>query len=308
MRWVPGGTFRMGSEDFYPEERPARTVAVDGFWMDEHPVTVAEFRRFVKATGHVTVAEQVPDPADYPDADPAQLVPGSLVFDKPPGPVPLDDVHNWWTWVHSADWRHPEGPASTLHGRDRHPVTHVAHADAVAYLRWAGRVLPSEVEWERAARGGLDGAPFTWGEDPAPGGRPMANTWQGLFPWQNLRLDGFEGTSPVGHFPANGFGLRDMAGNVWEWTDDYFTPDHAGQAGSAGLDRPCCAPRNSRVSSPERSLAVDEPGSHLARLVIKGGSHLCAPNYCLRYRPAARQAETFDTSTSHLGFRGIARV
>src|SRR4051812_29965139 len=308
MRWVPGGTFEMGSEDFYPEERPVRTVAVDGFWMDEHPVTVAEFRRFVKATGHVTVAEQAPDPAEYPDADPAQLVPGSLVFDKPPAPVRLDDIHNWWAWVHGADWRHPEGPRSTLHGRERHPVTHVAHADAVAYLSWAGRVLASEAEWERAARGGLAGAAFTWGDDPSPGGRPMANTWHGLFPWQNLRLDGFEGTSPVGHFPPNGFGLHDMAGNVWEWTDDYFTPDHASAAGAVEPERPCCTPRNPRVSSPDGSFAVDEPGSHLARLVIKGGSHLCAPNYCLRYRPAARQAETFDTSTSHLGVRGIVRV
>ena len=164
-------------------------------------------------------------------------MPGSLVFDKPSRPVPLDDIHNWWAWVHGADWRHPEGPGSTLHGRDRHPVTHVAHADAVAYLRWAGRALPSEAEWERAARGGLAGAAFTWGDDPAPGGRPMANTWQGLFPWQNLRLDGFEGTSPVGHFPPNGFGLHDMAGNVWEWTDDYFTPDH-GAAWPAWPTRP----------------------------------------------------------------------
>jgi formylglycine-generating enzyme required for sulfatase activity len=312
MRWVPGGPFLMGSEDFYPEERPVRTVEVDGFWMDEHPVTVAEFRRFVKATGHITMAEQAPDPADYPDADPDLLVAGSLVFTKPPGPVRLDDVHNWWDWVPGADWRHPEGPGSTLHGRDRHPVTHVAHADATAYLAWAGRVLPSEAEWERAARGGLDGAAFTWGDDPAPAGRSMANTWQGFFPWQNLRLDGFEGTSPVGRFPPNGFGLHDMAGNVWEWTDDFFTPDHRDLVtdvpSRSAPARPCCAPRNPRVTSPERSLVAGQPGGHLPRLVIKGGSHLCAPNYCLRYRPAARQAEALDTSTCHIGFRGIARV
>ena len=215
---MPGGTFLMGSEDFYPEERPVRPATVDGFWIDEHPVTVAAFRRFVKATGHVTVAEHAPDPADYPDADPDLLVPGSGVFRMPPGPVPMDDVMHWWAWVPGASWRHPEGPGSTLDGRERHPVTHVAFADAVAYATWAGKALPTEAEWERAARGGLEGAVYTWGDEVTPKGRWMANTWQGRFPWENLCEDGFAGTSPVRSFPPNGYGLYDVAGNVWEWT------------------------------------------------------------------------------------------
>jgi sulfatase modifying factor 1 len=302
MVWVPGGRFRMGSEDFYPEERPVHVVAVDGFWMDEHPVTVAEFRRFVKATGHVTVAEQAPDPVDFPDADPALLIPGSLVFVAPPGPVPLDDVRNWWAWTPGADWRHPDGPASTLDGRDRHPITHVAYADAEAYATWAGKALPSEAEWEFAARGGLEGAVFPWGDDFAPRGRLMANTWQGRFPWENTLADGYRGTSPVKSFPANGYGLYDVAGNVWEWTCDYFTPRHAD-----GVAKPCCVSHNPRVTSPDESYGRGQPGADLPRKVIKGGSHLCAPSYCLRYRPAARQAETLDTSTSHIGFRCITR-
>jgi formylglycine-generating enzyme len=297
MRWIPGGTFLMGSDDFYPEERPAHRVSVDGFWIDEHPVTVAEFRRFVKATGHVTVAEVAPDPSDYPDADPELCVPGSLVFHKTAGPVPLDDVRNWWEWVPGADWRHPAGPHSSLDGRERHPVTHVAHADARAYAAWAGKELPSEAEWELAARGGLEGAVFTWGDEFAPKGRLMANTWQGRFPWENLLEDGFEGTSPVKSFPANGYGLYDMAGNVWEWTSDFYTPSHA-----ADPERPCCVPHNPLVIEGERASGEPHP-----RVIIKGGSHLCAPNYCLRYRPAARQSETTETSTGHIGFRGIVR-
>jgi sulfatase modifying factor 1 len=287
MRRLPGGTFAMGSADFYPEERPVHRVAVDAFWIDEHPVTVAEFRRFVKATGYVTTAERTP-PADlYPDADPALLVPGSLVFHPTPGPVRLDDYHQWWSYLPGAQWRRPEGPGSTLNGRERHPVTHVAYADAAAYAAWAGKELPTEAEWEYAARGGLDGAVFCWGDEFAPKGRMMANTWQGEFPWQNLLLDRHERTSPVAAFPPNGYGLFDMAGNVWEWTTDVYAP-RSGRA-----TKPCCAPGGS---------------DSVARHVIKGGSHLCAPNYCLRYRPAARQAETVDTSTSHLGFRCIIRA
>jgi formylglycine-generating enzyme len=302
MTWIPAGDFRMGSADFYPEERPVHRVTVDGFWMDTRPVTVEEFRRFAKATGYVTVAQRPLDPADYPDADPSLLVPGSLVFRRTEGPVDLRDFRNWWAYLPGADWRHPDGPGGDHRGRERHPVTHVAYEDAEAYAAWAGKELPTEAEWEYAARGGLDGAVYAWGDEFAPGGRMMANTWQGQFPWQNLLTDGFAGTSPAGSFPANGYGLHDMTGNVWEWTCDYFTPRHAAPAAS-----PCCAPRNPRVSSPPAGVMIAGPGSHLPRKVIKGGSHLCAPNYCLRYRPAARQSETIDTATCHLGFRCVVR-
>ena len=303
MTWIPGGTFRMGSADFYPEERPVHRVTVDGFWMDRHPVTVEAFRRFVKATGYVTVAERPLDPADYPEADAALLVPGSLVFSRPAGPVNLRDYRNWWSYVPGADWRHPSGPASGDRGRERHPVTHIVYEDAAAYAAWAGKELPTEAEWEYAARGGLDGAVFAWGDEFAPGGRMMANTWQGEFPWQNLLTDGYEGTSPVGTFPANGYGLFDMTGNVWEWTADTFSPRHPADA-----DHACCIPRNPRVTASHQVRPASEPGSHLPRRVIKGGSHLCAPNYCLRYRPAARQAQAIDSATSHLGFRCIVRA
>ena len=302
MAWVPGGQFRMGSEDFYPEERPVHTAEVDGFWMDEHPVTVAGFRRFVKETGYITVAERPLDPADYPDADPTLLVPGSLVFRKTRGPVDLNDYHNWWEYRPGARWTHPEGPGSNVGGRERHPITHVAYEDAEAYAAWAGKQLPTEAEWEFAARGGLEGAVFTWGDDFAPKGRMMANTWQGEFPWQNLNLDGYEGTSPVRSFPPNGYGLYDMCGNVWEWTCDYYTPGHPGMSENA-----CCAPSNPRVASPEGSYDIGCPGEHIPRRVLKGGSHLCAPNYCLRYRPAARQPQMIETSMAHLGFRCIVR-
>jgi formylglycine-generating enzyme len=293
MVWIPEGRYRMGSNDFYPEERPVRPVHVPGFWIDQRPVTTIDFRRFVKATGYVTIAERAPTAADYPDADPALLVPGSLVFHATLGPVDLSDFRNWWSWIPGADWRHPEGPGSNLDGRQRHPVTHVAFADADAYARWAGKDLPTEVEWEYAARGGLDGAVFTWGDEFAPNGRMMANTWQGEFPWQNLLLDRYERTSPAGAFPPNGYALYDMAGNVWEWTKDVFAVTTDMSPGRA-----CCAPTNA-----DEEIA---PATHASR-VIKGGSHLCAPSYCMRYRPAARQAETVDTSTCHLGFRCVLR-
>ncbi len=303
MAWIPGGEFAMGSDDFYPEERPVRRVAVDGFWMDEHPVTAAAFRRFVRETGYVTVAQRPLDPAAYPDADPALLVPGSLVFRASRGPVDLSDVGNWWQYTPAAYWKRPAGPGSTINGRDHHPVVHITFEDAVAYASWAGKELPTEAEWEFAARGGLDGAVFAWGDEDFPGGKAMANTWQGQFPWQNLKLDGFAGTSPVRSFPPNGYGLYDMTGNVWEWTCDWFSVRHPDQTQHA-----CCAPANPHVTSPEDSYgAAGEPGSAIPRRVIKGGSHLCAPNYCLRYRPAARQAQAIDTSTSHLGFRCIRR-
>jgi formylglycine-generating enzyme required for sulfatase activity len=303
MAWVPGRTFLMGSEDFYPEESPVRPIAVDGFWMDQHPVTVAEFRRFVKAAGYVTVAERPLNPADYPDADPALLVPGSLVFRKTRGPVNLDDYHNWWQYVPGASWHRPEGAGSNIGGRERHPVVHVAYEDSEAYAAWAGKELSTEAEWEFAARGGLEGKVFVWGDEFAPKGRMMANTWQGEFPWQNLNLDGYEGTSPVKSFPPNGYGLYDMAGNVWEWTCDYFTPN-PGEDLSGGA---CCAPSNPRITAPDNSYATGYPSEHIPRRVLKGGSHLCAPNYCLRYRPAARQGQMIETSMAHLGFRCIIR-
>jgi formylglycine-generating enzyme len=284
MAWIPSGSFEMGSADFYPEERPVRRVEVEGFWIDELPVTVTEFRRFVKATGYVTVAERPLDPADFPGADPRELVPGSLVFRRTRGPVDVRDFRNWWAYVPGACWRRPEGPSSDTYTRAHHPVTQVAYEDAQAYAAWAGKALPTEAEWEYAARGGLVGATYAWGDEAFPDGRAMANTWQGEFPWQNLRIDGYEGTSPVGAFPANGYGLFDMTGNVWEWTCDVFQ-----DVGSAS---PCCAP--------------DAHGA-TARRVIKGGSHLCAPNYCLRYRPSARQGEAIDTSTGHLGLRCVVR-
>jgi sulfatase modifying factor 1 len=303
MAWVPGGTFAMGAEGFYDEEQPVHQVTVDGFWMDEHPVTVGEFRRFVKATGYVTVAERALDPEQYPGADPALLVPGSLVFHGSRGPVDLRDYRNWWTYVPGASWHRPEGPGSDTYTRGRHPVVHVTLEDAEAYATWAGKTLPSEAEWEFAARGGLEGATFAWGEEFAPEGRMMANTWQGEFPWQNLALDGHEGTSPVRSYPANGYGLYDMTGNVWEWTSDFFTVRHPEPSGTA-----CCPPHNPRVGSWDDAVAGQRPDAHIPQRVTKGGSHLCAPNYCLRYRPAARQGQAIDTSTTHIGFRCIARA
>ena len=294
MVWVPGGTFTMGSDRHYPEEAPVREVTVDGFWLDEHPVTNLEFTSFVKETGYATSAERAPSPEDYPAAKEELLVAGSIVFRKTDGPVDLGNHFNWWEWIRGADWRHPEGPGSSLHGRERHPVVHVAYADAEAYATWAGKELPTEAEWELAARGGLDGAEFAWGDDFMPEGRPMANTWQGEFPYDNALEDGFEGTSPVGSFPANGYGLLDMTGNVWEWTTDWYRSSHDASS-------PCCG-------ADLRAASVDpyDPSS-IPRRVMKGGSHLCAPNYCRRYRPAARMAQPVDTSTGHLGFRCLVR-
>src|SRR5436190_2987119 len=265
MIWIPGGEVLVGSEDFYPEERPAHRVVVDGFWMDEYPVTAADFRRFARQTGYMTVAERPLDPADYPDADPALLVPGSLVFRPSSGPVDLDDNRNWWEYVPGAYWKRPVGPGSTINGRDRHPVVHVAFEDVEAYAGWAGKELPTEAEWEFAARGGLVGAVFAWGNDQFPDGKAMANTWQGEFPWQNLKLDGFKGTSPVGTFPPNGYGLYDITGNTWEWTCDWFTARHPDEAQHA-----CCVPSNPRVTSRQDSYAAaGESGSHIPRKVIK---------------------------------------
>jgi formylglycine-generating enzyme len=297
---IGAGRFLMGSEQFYPEEAPVREVAVSAFAIDRGPVTVARFARFVQDTGYVTVAERPPDPAEYPDADPSLLVDGSIVFQPTPGPVSLDDPDQWWAYVPGADWRHPWGPRSDNSGRADHPVTHVAYEDAEAYAAWAGKRLPSEAEWEFAARGGLEGAVFAWGDEQEPNGELMANFWQGEFPWRNTGAKRWRGTSPVGLFPANGYGLHDVTGNVWEWTSDYYSARGAGADAAAS---PCCAPADPRVDSPAGSFDVGRPGAHIPRRVIKGGSHLCAPTYCLRYRPAARQPEAVDTSTSHIGFR-----
>jgi len=304
MAWIDGGVFLMGSDDHYPEEGPAHPVSVDGFWIDRHPVTNRRFAEFVAATGHVTAAEAAPRAEDYGDVDPAALAAGSLVFIAPSEAGDLRDWAAWWRYVPGADWRHPRGPGSTIAGCDDHPVVHVAYTDAAAYARWRGACLPTEAEWEFAARGGLDRAPFAWGDELVPGGRHLANTWQGRFPTENLALDGYEGTSPVTVFPPNGYGLFDMIGNVWEWTDDWYRPGHAPATGRA-----CCMPaRNPRGGSESESLDTSVPGSAFPRKVLKGGSHLCAPHYCERYRPAARQPQTVDTSSSHIGFRCIRRA
>jgi formylglycine-generating enzyme required for sulfatase activity len=226
MVWVPGGTFRMGSDKHYPEERPSHRVSVDGFWMDRCPVTNDRFARFVESTGHVTFAEIVPNADDYPGALPEMLYAGSLVFVKPAGPVDRRQIANWWQFMRGADWQHPQGPASSLEHRADHPVVHIAFSDAAAFAKWEGKDLPTEAEWEFAARGGLDGAPYAWGDEFLPGGRHMANTWQGEFPWSNLRSDGHEGTSPVNAFPPNGYGLYDMIGNVIEWNNDFYDPEY----------------------------------------------------------------------------------
>ena len=298
--WVPGGTFRMGSDRHYPEEAPMHYAAVDGFWMDRTPVTNRDFRQFVDATGYVTLAEIPPDPKDYPGALPEMLHPASLVFTPPGRPVDLRVAENWWDFKRGANWRQPLGPGSSIEGLDDHPVIHVTYQDAEAFAAWAGKELPTEAEWEFAARGGLDSAEFAWGDDFAPGKRQMANTWQGEFPNENLKVDGFERTSPVEAFPANGFGLFDMIGNVWEWTRDWYSKGH-----SDATQKPCCAARNPRGASQDESFDQRQPAIRIPRKVLKGGSHLCAPNYCRRYRPAARHAHPIDTSTSHIGFRCV---
>jgi len=299
MVWVPGGVFLMGSDRHYPEEAPAHKVSVHGFWMDAHTVTNAEFKRFVDETGHVTLAEKPAKAEDYPGAKAEMLVPSSVVFKKTAGPVDLRNPYQWWHYVPGADWRHPQGPRSSLQGMGRHPVVQVAYEDAEAYAKWAGKELPSEAEWEFAARGGLEGAEYSWGDEFKPGGKMMANTWQGEFPWENLLEDEYEWTAPVGSFPANGYGLHDMGGNVWEWTTDWYQ-EHG------RIQHACCTLDNPRGG--ERDASPD-PRDHVRvpRRVMKGGSYLCAPNYCHRYRPAARMAQPIDTATCHLGFRCIVR-
>jgi formylglycine-generating enzyme required for sulfatase activity len=286
MVWIPGGSFSMGSDKFYSEERPAHRERVAGFWMDRHLVTNAEFSLFVSTTGYVTLAERQPKREHYPDADPELLVAGSAVFTPPDQPVSLRDYRAWWSYVPGACWHTPLGSGSTMVNLEEHPVVHIAYEDALAYAQWAGKEIPTEAEWEFAAQGGLNGAIYPWGDEPNPNGQFMANTWQGHFPWENTREDGYDRTSPVGAFPPNGYGLYDMVGNVWEWTSSIFT--------SAARSKPCCH-------------SGEKTDDRLLELVVKGGSHLCAHNYCLRYRPAARQGETLDTATSHIGFRCIVR-
>jgi formylglycine-generating enzyme required for sulfatase activity len=302
MVWIPGGTFRMGSNKHYPEERPVHRVAVDGFWMDRCPVTNERFSRFVAATGRKTFAELAPNPADYPHALPEMLYAGSLVFVQPDGPVDPQDISQWWKYVRGADWMHPYGPGSSIELLAQHPVVHVTFADAAAFAEWEGKTLPTEAEWEFAARGGLDGAAFAWGNDFLPDDRHLANTWQGEFPWQQTSRDGYDRTSPVGVFAPNGYGLYDVIGNVWEWTTDWYAPRHPSEQIKA-----CCVPANPRGPRAEDSYDPAQTELRIPRKVLKGGSHLCAPNYCRRYRPAARYPEPVDTSTSHVGFRCIIR-
>ena len=302
MVFISGGTFVMGSDKHYPEEAPAHRVSVSPFWIDRTPVTNREFRKFVNATGHVTLAELPPDPKDYPNALPHMLKPASLVFTPPDHPVDLRIWKQWWTFKFGANWRRPFGPRSSLSGLNEHPVVHVAYRDAEAYARWAGKELPAEAEFEFAARGGLECAEFAWGDELTPGGRQMANTWQGMFPSENLGLDGYQRTSPVTAFPANGYDVYDMIGNVWEWTSDWYSDRHEADAAKA-----CCIPENPRGGPEAASYDPALPNIAIPRKVLKGGSHLCAPNYCRRYRPSARHAEPVDTSTNHVGFRCVVR-
>jgi formylglycine-generating enzyme required for sulfatase activity len=297
MLWIPGGTFRMGSDHHYPEEAPARPVEASGFWMSRTTVTNAAFAGFVAETGYVTVAERPLDPDDFPGAPKENLVPGAMVFTGTAGPVDLRHLSQWWTWTPGASWRHPEGPGSDVVDRADHPVVQVAHEDAAAYADWAGLDLPTEAQWERAARGGLDGATFTWGDEPEAPGERLAHYWHGDFPWRAEA--GYGTTAPVGSYPPNGYGLVDMAGNVWEWTDDWYVETRFADETS------CCAPRDPRGGSADGSLDPHQPQFRIPRKVIKGGSFLCADSYCLRYRPAARRPQMIDTGMSHVGFRCV---
>lgn len=315
-----GGTYRAGSDGFYPEEGPVREVTVAPFAISRHAVTNREFARFVAATGYETTAERPLDPADFPGADLPGLEPGSLVFTPTDGPVDLRDWSRWWRWVPGASWRHPAGPGSDLAGRDDHPVVQVSFEDASAYAGWAGLRLPTEAEWEYAARGGLDGATYAWGEEPNDGTR--ANTWQGAFPYRNTGARGstgrWSGTAPVGSFPPNGYGLHEMTGNVWEWTADLWSEPRTALPLGRATAVPAAVPAADLTAGhgcacgcgPDggaRGTAVGqrEPAPGETRRVLKGGSHLCAPEYCLRYRPAARSPQTPDSATTHLGFRCV---
>ncbi len=306
MVWVPGGEFTMGNDarPGWPDERPAHRVRVAGFWMDETDVTNAQFRAFAEATGYVTTAEKPVDAAEIlkqsppgtPPPPPEKLVPGSLVFRPTDGPVKdLRDYSQWWHWTPGASWRHPEGPGSSIEGREDHPVVHVSWHDAVAYAKWAGKRLPTEAEWEYAARGGLEGKTYVWGDEPFSEEKPQCNCWQGEFPWKNTAKDGYERTSPVKAFTPNGYGLYDMAGNVWQWCGDWYQRDlYRERAGRAVTVNP---------AGPEQSFDPTRP--YMPQRCQKGGSFLCHPSYCLRYRPGARHGCTPDTGMSHVGFRCV---
>ncbi|UZK67686.1 formylglycine-generating enzyme family protein [Sphingomonas sp. M1-B02] len=304
---LAGGTFLMGSERFYADEAPRRKVTVRPFRIDRKPVTNCDFAAFVAATDYVTTAEVPPDPKDYPGLDPDLAYAGSLVFHRTAVPVDTRDSSQWWRFLAGADWRHALGPDSANEGLDDHPVVHVSFADAEAYAAWAGKVLPTEAEWEFAARGGLEDADYAWGNELAPGGAMLANYWQGLFPFANQLLDGWERTSPVGTYPANGHGLHDMIGNVWEWTTDWYSDRSA--AGKARPVRSCCGGAEVDPRGGTRGGSFDPAmrDVRIPRKVLKGGSHLCAANYCQRYRPAARHPQMVDSSTGHIGFRCIIR-
>jgi len=297
MVWIPGGEFSMGSEaPEMPDARPFHRVALDGYWMDQTEVTNEEFARFVKATRYVTVAERTPDAKDFPGAPPENLVAGSVVFTPPDGKVPLDDHFVWWRYVQGANWRHPNGPASNLDGKEKHPVVHIAFEDAAAYAKWAGKRLPTEAEFEFAARGGLDRKRFAWGDEFKPEGKFQANSFQGHFPDTNTGEDGYAGTAPVGRFAPNGFGLFDIAGNVWEWTADWYRADYYKTLAATNQ-----VARNPH--GPSDSFDPSEPG--VAKRVHKGGSFLCTDEYCARYMPGGRGKGEPNTGTNHLGFRCV---
>ena len=283
----------MGSSEFYPDEQPVHERHVDTFAIDRYAVTNADFAEFVDATGYTTVAERPMSPADYPGVDPEDLAPGAMVFTPSAGPVDLSDWRQWWRWEPGAQWRHPEGPGSSIADRMDRPVVQVAFEDASAFAAWAGKRLPTEAEHEYAARGGREGERFAWGDEPYPGGEARANSWIGRFPYDNRGRFGAT-QAPVGSYPPNGYGLFDMIGNVWEWTTDYYAPRHL-VPGDSTLD---AGARPSLLAT-----GSAEPGSSIPRRVLKGGSYLCSPEYCLRFRPAARSPQAEDTATTHIGFR-----